>query len=41
MGRVVDSLDSEWRLPNHLPTFYGSLDRSLPHPTVLEFESYG
>ena len=41
MGRVVDSLDSEWRLPNRLPTFYDSLERSLPHPTALEFESYG
>ena len=41
MGRVVDSLDSKWRLPNCRPTFYDSLERSLPHPTALEFESYG
>ena len=41
MGRVVDSHDSEWRLTNRLPTFYDSLERSLPHPTVSEFEYYG
>ena len=41
MGRVVNSLAFKSRLPHCRPFTHGSLERSLPAQTTVEFRSHG